>query len=148
MTSTRGPVGGHVVSWAGRHLAGRLADEIDRAGAERLQRLARTLLGVRAEHDHRRGPARHDLAHRRRAVQARHVEVHGHHVRSQLHHLVDRLLAVLGLADHLEATVGGEQAGDGRAHEQGVVDHQHAHLAIRGLLHGAASLRGAMPSTW
>jgi hypothetical protein len=108
-----------------RHLARRLGDEVDRAGGERVERLARALGGMRREHHDRRRLGRHDVANGLRAVHPRHVEVHRHDVGRQPLDLGERGRAVLGLADDVERP-GGERLADRGAHEQRVVDDQHA----------------------
>ncbi len=112
----------------GRDLARRLGQKIDGAGGEGLEGLARALARVRRQHHHRRGTRLHDLADRARAVEQRHVEVHGADVGPQRLHLGHGVAPVLGFADDFEARVAGDDLLDGGAHEQRVVADQHSYL--------------------
>jgi hypothetical protein len=61
-----------------------------------------------------------DLASGRQAVDARHADVHEHDVRHELGSQANGLLAVAGLADHLDVFLGIEQGPESRPH-QGLV---------------------------
>lgn len=64
------------------------------------------------------------MAHGRDAIHHRHLVVHGDHVRLQRNRLVNRLFAVGGRADHLDAWIGGKNFRDAAAEETRIVHHQ------------------------
>jgi hypothetical protein len=66
------------------------------------------------------------------------AEVHGDHVGGEPRDLGERVVAVLGLADDLERAAG-QRPRDRGAHEQRVVDDQHADPAQRWVRAGHAS---------
>jgi hypothetical protein len=86
-----------------RRRAARLADDGQRAGAERVHGGGHVADGEAGRHDDdRRRHSRHDDARGVEAAHARHLRVHRDDVGAELLGLLDRLLPVGGVADHLE----------------------------------------------
>ena len=57
-----------------------------------------------------------------------HLHVHGHDVRVQLGYLLPRVHGVDGVADHLDAGMGGEAFDDHAAGHDGIIHHHDADL--------------------
>ena len=122
-------------------LGGRvLEDEPGCAGVERPPE--RIVVVERREHEHRRRRlALVEQPGRRHAVHPAHAHVHQDEIGLVGGDCRYDLVAVGALGDDLEAVGGREDAGDARAHDRLVVDHQHADHVARHLT--ASSLLGA-----
>ena len=110
------------------HELGRLDVLEQVAGRARAQRGEQLLVVAEAgEHDHARGGRRSRSAPQRAdAVEPRHHEVEQDHVGRVLRRGGDRLLAVAGLADHLDVVLQVEERPQALAHDRVVVGDQDA----------------------
>ena len=106
---------------------GRLLEHVDRAGGQSLvgpEQLAS--IGRGGDDQDRRGAVRHDELGGGEARHDREHHVEGDHVRPELLAELDRLLAVLGLSDHVELGIAGEHLDEALANGERVLDHQDA----------------------
>jgi hypothetical protein len=102
-----------------------LAERGQRPGVQRPDRLGEVRGVEPAGDDHYRCRVLpHDEAGRLEAVHARHLDVHGDHVRAQLLCQPDGLVATGRLADDLQAGVPAEEGSEQPPGHLGVVDHQ------------------------
>ena len=109
---------------ADRCRAARLGDDVDRAGAQRLDRRRRPALRQRADDDHRHRPVLHQLAQEAQAVHARHLDVERDHVRLEPQDQVARDERIGGAADHFDVRLALQRVGEQLAHDRRVVDDQ------------------------
>jgi hypothetical protein len=103
-----------------RHHRRRLHDEVERAELERLEDVG--LRGASGDDEHRRRLPRHDEPEEREAVHLRHLEIERHEIGLLSDHEPQRLFAVAGLADDVDAGDRREDVGDRAAVERRVVD--------------------------
>ena len=111
--------------------AGRLFQDIDRAGRQRLVDLEQlAAIDRRRHHQDRRRTMRHDVFGGGKPAHHRQHHVHRDHVGPHLQAQLDGALAVLGLADHLDVRLGAENVDEALAHGQRILDDEDADLVF------------------
>lgn len=124
-----GQEGGHFFQGCGQAFrAHRFHQVIQRGGVERRQRM---LVVGRAEHYRRRRLALAQQPRGFQAVDAGHGDIQQHQVRVQLFALLQHLLAVFGLANHLDLQMLAQQHAQALARQWLVIGDQHPHLRGR-----------------
>jgi hypothetical protein len=121
-------------------LDGRLVHEVHRAQLQAAEGDLGPLLRLRGEEEDGGWTVRHDAPQGLEPVHARHLDVEGDHVRPQVEGLFPAFLAVHGHAHHLDVGRGAEHAGEGLAHERGIVDDEHADHGAPAAVAWAASV--------
>ncbi len=109
-----------------------LQHEAARARVERGEEVVLAVEGREHEDTGRDRGVRHDAARGLEPVDARHLHVHADHVGRERRGQAHALLAVGGLADHLDAVLALEDHADAGAHERLVVDEEDADGRGRG----------------
>jgi len=121
-------------------------DDRDRAGGERCHRGLRAFLRQRRANDDRRGPLMHDLLEKSDPVHARHLDIEHDHVGPLAFHPLHGEKGVGRGADHFDAGIGIEQAGQYLAHHCRVVHHHDFDAIHADSLDSSGS--AAMGSIW
>ncbi|MPL90517.1 hypothetical protein SDC9_36569 [bioreactor metagenome] len=116
---------GQVAEGRGKAPAHRLADALDRAKRQRLERRARALLRLARYHHHRQRAQPHQLFEEGEPVHPRHLDIERQHIGLQRLDQVARLVGVGGLAHDLEPRIGPQHRPDQAADRRRVVHDQH-----------------------
>jgi len=112
-----------------RLVSGRLLEHVHRARRERVIDLEQFTTVERCGNDQdRRRLMCHDILGSGQAAHHRHHHVHGYDVWPISHAQFDRLLAVLGFADHINGRIGRQRLDQPPADRCGILDHKNPGL--------------------